>query len=262
MVCHLWNWSMESSRSLFTLEPTDNSFRFLRFIRQCFWLLARIEGTSFTLNQKFPDTPYYQWLNRQSKTLKVVPVQRVVSGDCRRFAMNPIGGNAAECHQSSLRCPMTNLWLPAFGPPRSLKTGVGSGIQPFPTTKILRNHKVATSRWAHLFKTTGFYLNYFALPVLLLLLFANHLCWTSRENFRAKNQPFKWSQTTQPKNCDHAHKTGMHWEISQADEIDSLEFLSSIFWNSRHKWICDTWKNSPITHWLIHHGRQRVHLGW
>ena len=66
--------------------------------------------------------------------------------------------HAAECHQSSQRCPMT-LVVAGICPPRSLKTGVGVGFSHFQRRKYCV-HK-ATSRWAHLFKTTGFYLNYF-----------------------------------------------------------------------------------------------------
>ena len=60
--------------------------------------------------------------------------------------MSPIGDSAVECHRSSLNWPMTNSLLPAFGPPQSQKTGVGSGSQLCPATRIIRSHKESTSR--------------------------------------------------------------------------------------------------------------------
>ena len=158
--------------------------------------------------RKHPNTRYYQWLIRESKTPKVAPVRRVDSGDCKRFVMSPIGDNVVECHRSSLSWPMTNSLLPAFGPPQSQKTGVGSGSQLCPATRIIRSHKESTSRCSIQPKPLVLLSNYFAPPALLF--FASHLRWTSPENYRAKKRPFKRSQTNQPKNCDHAHKTSMH----------------------------------------------------
>ena len=75
--------------------------------------------------------------------------------------MSPIGDNAAECHRSSLSWPMTNSLLPAFGPPQSQKTGVGSGSQLCPATRIIRSHKESTSRCSIQPKTTGFFVQLF-----------------------------------------------------------------------------------------------------